>query len=452
MAANVKRPRSNRSYLERKLYAVLQYNYIIFPFTHLLTFYLIHQLAYVTGYTVISDDNWNWTTTIHFLLNICFLIGQLPPYASLWGMCLPMQPYENQQAPKSRAFKLLRICLVTKATNFQTVINSTSHWNKLQHPNLRFHVVVDGGSEHVFDKSLPSYVHLDYVPVSFKPQRAMYKARALEFFRRKHKLTPLDWVLHLDEESEINQEVITACLDFIERGDADIGMGTILYNAANHWKNSFLSTAEVIRIADDYGRFQLPVRLFRRPILGWMHGSWILINGAVENKVTWDTACIAEDFWFAYQAASLGCKFGWLHAIVREQPPCTLGDFLKQRRRWYTGIFSIGGITVRASLVASVMGVACFFLTPFFRVFGQNVAFPPWYSYWTLFNQTTEIHALLVASVIQDMTMPDISWVAVVLHALEVILLAPFVHLMQAAAMVSCLFAPSRGFNVVKKI
>lgn len=55
-----------------------------------------------------------------------------------------------------------------------------------------------------------------------------------------------------------------------------------------------------MRIAEDFGRFQLPVRLFRRPLLGWMHGSWILINGEVENSVTWDTACMAEDFWFAY--------------------------------------------------------------------------------------------------------------------------------------------------------
>ena len=76
--------------------------------------------------------------------------------------------------------------------------------------------------------------------------------------------------------------------------------GTIYYSGANHWKNSFLSVAEVTRIAEDFGRFQLPVRLFRRPMLGWMHGSWILISGKVQNAVTWDTACIAEDFWFAY--------------------------------------------------------------------------------------------------------------------------------------------------------
>lgn len=60
-----------------------------------------------------------------------------------------------------------------------------------------------------------------------------------------------------------------------------------------------------MRVTEDYGRFQLPVRLFRRPFLGWVHGSWILINGAVENKVTWDTENVCEDYWFAYHVSWL---------------------------------------------------------------------------------------------------------------------------------------------------
>jgi hypothetical protein len=66
-----------------------------------------------------------------------------------------------------------------------------------------------------------------------------------------------------------------------------------------------LTTAEVSRVAEDFGRFQLPVKNFKRPLLGWMHGSFILINGAVENAVTWDTDCLAEDFWFAFHVRPL---------------------------------------------------------------------------------------------------------------------------------------------------
>lgn len=93
-----------------------------------------------------------------------------------------------------------------------------------------------------------------------------------------------------------------------------------------------------------------------------MHGSWILINGAVENRVTWDTACVAEDFWFAYAAVGHGYKFGWLHAIVREQPAESLRDFFRQRRRWYTGILSVDSIIVKLALSVSVCGGVGFFL------------------------------------------------------------------------------------------
>jgi hypothetical protein len=36
-----------------------------------------------------------------------------------------------------------------------------------------------------------------------------------------------------------------------------------------------------------------------------MKGSWNIINGAVENSVTWDTNCAAEDFWFGFNVSSV---------------------------------------------------------------------------------------------------------------------------------------------------
>ncbi|KAJ5807840.1 hypothetical protein N7474_009109 [Penicillium riverlandense] len=212
------------------------------------------------------------------------------------------------------------------------------------------------GNTEKFREELAPYIKVDQVPRVVETKKAMYKARALEYFRQKQRLTRDDWVLHLDEESQIDESVIKTCLDFIERGHADFGIGTIFYTSANHWRNAFLSAAEVGRLAEDFGQFQLPVRYLNRPLLGWIHGSWILINGEVENTVTWDTDCISEDFWFGYQAASQKFQFDWLHAVVLEQPPFSLDDFWNQRRRWYTGILSIDSILVKIAMVASVAG------------------------------------------------------------------------------------------------
>jgi hypothetical protein len=106
------------------------------------------------------------------------------------------------------------------------VVNSTYAWDALRHyPTLRFHVLVD--NNHNVDDlrhALASYVEVDQVPSSFRPARARYKARVLENFRRKQEPTEDDWVLHLDEESEIDEYALRTCLDFIERGTENIGM------------------------------------------------------------------------------------------------------------------------------------------------------------------------------------------------------------------------------------
>ncbi|KAH8429752.1 uncharacterized protein LDX57_007424 [Aspergillus melleus] len=90
--------------------------------------------------------------------------------------------------------------------------------------SIRFHVLVDGENGAEIGAHIPSFVTLDQVPVDVKFRKAKYKARAFEFFRLKYKFSKEDWVLHLDEESEIDDRVIEKTLEFIERGTADFGM------------------------------------------------------------------------------------------------------------------------------------------------------------------------------------------------------------------------------------
>ncbi|KAJ5681050.1 hypothetical protein N7536_012189 [Penicillium majusculum] len=287
---------------------------------------------------------WTPDCTILAIIYAPFLLGQLPPYSILLGLCLPMRPFAYKKSPKGRYFRELKVCLVTKGTNVQVSylyppLSILSHY-------IKAHALA----------ALPDFVNVVNVPASFQPAHAKYKGRALEWCRLHWKLSDLDWVLHLDEETEIDEYLVQACLDFIEGGTEDVGMGTIYYTSHNYWKNPFLTTAEVFRVTEDFGRFQLPIRLFKRPVLGWMHGSFILINGAVENKVTWDTGCLAEDFWFAFHAARRGVKFGWIHAIAREQPPVSVSDLIKQRRRWYTGIMSMDSWLIKSVLATPMMG------------------------------------------------------------------------------------------------
>ncbi|KAJ7300588.1 glycosyl transferase family group 2-domain-containing protein [Mycena albidolilacea] len=438
------------------LYKILEYNYLIFPPALVLTFYVCYAFFrfQLDKLGVSTAGDWDWTTVVHVLLTSICTFTQVPPYANVWGLCLPMHPFAYARAPLKRSFKTLRICLVTKGTNFETVLNSVRQWEDLRrHTFLRFHVVIDDENCHELRKALPSFVQIIQVPGPgiFRTSKAKYKARALEFYRQQQNLSKEDWVLHLDEESLIDAASVQACLDFILGGEAHIGMGTIYYNGINHWQNSLLSAAEVTRISDDFGQFQLPVRICGRPLLGYMHGSWVLINGAVENAVTWETGCVAEDFWFAYSAVSRGYKFGWLHAIVREQPPETIRDFFRQRRRWYTGIFSIPNVFVRLSLMTSVIGPISFFVWPLFTFLRDRQPIPHWLFVWLLWNPVSHGYTIVVASVLQDLVTPGISWSSLIVHASKSVLLWPFVHLLQAFALVSCLWKPAKGFAVIAK-
>lgn len=106
----------------------------------------------------------------------------------------------------------------------QTVIHTAQHWNRLsKRDRISFHVVVDS-MPNPFVGMLPDFVELLEVPSSFRPDHARHKARVLEWCRRHWRLSEEDWVLHLDEETEITEEVMSSCFDFIERGAEDIGM------------------------------------------------------------------------------------------------------------------------------------------------------------------------------------------------------------------------------------
>ena len=66
-------------------------------------------------------------------------------------------------------------------------------------------------------------LRVEITPATFKAQEARFKARSLEWFRTALQFRDDDWILHLDEESVIDKHTIRACIDFIERGEHDIG-------------------------------------------------------------------------------------------------------------------------------------------------------------------------------------------------------------------------------------
>lgn len=110
----------------------------------------------------------------------------------------------------------------------QTRKKSIAPWTELQHLDgrVRFHIILDAATstKPAWSDELPPFIVVNQVPHTFRPRLALYKARALEYFRRHVRLEEDDWVLHLDEETQLDSYAIKAVLEFIERGDEHVGM------------------------------------------------------------------------------------------------------------------------------------------------------------------------------------------------------------------------------------
>jgi len=107
-----------------------------------------------------------------------------------------------------------------------------------------------------------------------------------------------------------------------------------------HYLNTM---ADSIRVADDYGKFRLQFEGFNMSYVG-MKGSFIVIQNKIEKDVGFDygfDSSITEDSFFALRAADMGYRFNYIGAKMYERSPFSLWDFIKQRRRWFGGLWIV---------------------------------------------------------------------------------------------------------------
>ncbi|HEU0028378.1 MAG TPA: glycosyltransferase family 2 protein [Ktedonobacterales bacterium] len=205
--------------------------------------------------------------------------------------------------------------------------------------------------EIVSDRSLPSLAAPDCavyaIPADYQTvARSRFKARALTYLQGASPATGDEWRLYLDEESRVDPSVVAGIYDFIERAEREaahggpearrrIGQGAMLYEGGP----AFFRAADALRTGDDLGRFRLQYGL-GAPVFG-AHGSFLLVRGMDEPSLSFDVGArnsITEDAAWALQAWGCGWRFGWIAGYVREQPPQSVMDFVRQRARWLTGV------------------------------------------------------------------------------------------------------------------
>ncbi|KAI0869639.1 glycosyltransferase like family 2-domain-containing protein [Hypoxylon argillaceum] len=380
------------------------------------------------------------------------LIGPTRPmsFMGIFFMLWPSRPLWLRNQPIKRSFTRLLICLVTKGDNVEIVkqsVRAAQGCYSSIDPRISFHVLTEETKVSRFN-DLPRSVKVHGTQTEFQPSKAKYKARSLEWFRVNLEIKDDDWVLHIDEETAIDEYLVRTCIDFITRqGDKDVGTGVIHYNLPGYYNNALTAVGDMLRLQDDW--FRVPgLANYRNYIALGVHGGFLLVRGIVENAVTWDTDSLTEDYWFLLGAKDKGYRFGWVPAIAREMSPESIKDFIRQRRRWYTGMSRLG----RLSGTLEALSCAWNLFWPLYILldYADKTPRPMWFFYFLCLDAAVPQAIMMMTLLIQDID-AGLPLRGMVYTQLVSLILAPMSVLVSGWAAFWGLFWPDKDWYVIRK-
>jgi cellulose synthase/poly-beta-1,6-N-acetylglucosamine synthase-like glycosyltransferase len=208
---------------------------------------------------------------------------------------------------------------------------------KTEYTNYRIDVVTD-------KKATVSGANMIVVPQAYQTKnRARFKSRSLhhavEYRRLKQDNTKDTWILHLDEESFITSQTLISILKYLGRPNpALVSEGPIIY-PNKMFEVGITRYSESLR---PYTCYNCAAQM-TSSVPTNMHGSNLLVRADIEDSVGWDFEGIgaSEDQRFGHEVwRKVGSVFGWHGGLLEEQPPFTVSDLIKQRRRWLIGNIS----------------------------------------------------------------------------------------------------------------
>lgn len=203
--------------------------------------------------------------------------------------------------------------------------------------NYRIDVVADS-----IDRNL-KYADVTVVPPQYKTDKGtLGKARALQYMVEKRResgdANKKTWIFHLDEESFVTDQGMISVLKYIsEEANPPMSEGPIIYPNKFFEVNILCRTIECLRSYTCYERASEMTG--RNSIPAHTRGSNLLVRADIEDTVGWDYSNPAsEDQRFGWEIwKRYGSVFGWHGGVLEEQPPYTINEMIRQRRRWFIG-------------------------------------------------------------------------------------------------------------------
>lgn len=301
------------------------------------------------------------------------------------------------------------------------------------------------------------------VPKDYQTKNSsLYKARALHFATEHSSLPNNAWIVHLDEETQLTSSGIKGICAMIKEeevsGKLRIGQGAILYH--RQWrKYPYLTLADNIRTGTDLGQFHFQHRV-GITIFGF-HGSYFVVRNDIERSIGFDfgpKGSITEDAFWALIAMENGYRCRWIDGYLEEQSTQSVGDFVRQRRRWFQGLIKVIAHTpvkLRWRLLLGI-NVILWALAPFAQFYTIVHFFYGFNSEWwvRLLANYSFVTFNLIYIVGLKVNLDEYGikklWERLWWYCAQIVLFPTF-NFLESLGTLAAVFRPAYGFHVVKK-
>jgi beta-1,4-mannosyltransferase len=432
-------------------------------------FVLICMLVTTLG--IFSFQRWAWPTgkqpaswfgSLWAMGSILWVVPIVPGIVGLIGLLWYRHPNDLDDVRPIRQLVVFRI--VTRGTNAEALSSTISRCRRemAATPLFRYLIEVVTDSEGTWALGANDLVQIVVPPNYTTKARSLFKARALQYAVENSEVPSDAWLVHLDEETHLTSSAVKGIAKMVREeekaGTLRIGQGAILYHR-NWEKHPFLTMADNVRTGDDFGRFHFQHRLGRT--LFGLHGSFIVCRNDIAQEIGFDfgpEGSITEDAFWALVAMENGHRARWVEGYLEEQSTQSVGDFMRQRRRWFQGLWKVSihapvNMRYRLALLANTilwsLAPVSFLYTIAHFFLGYKVSLPvqiladvTWATFATLYlvGMKTNLDEHKIHNPLKRF-----GW-----YVLQAIFM-PLFALWESAGVMLALVRPHAGFHVVKK-
>ncbi len=402
------------------------------------------------------ENIWSWGSLL-------WIGAIIPGGLGLAGLLSYKHPCSLDEVRPMKHKVALRI--VSRGTNVEALTDTIRRCQKEMAKTPLFPHVIEVVTDTNNVQLPPPNGDIQYIVVPRTYQtanRTMYKARALQYAVEHSTLPDKAWIVHLDEETQLTTSGIKGICAMIQEeeksGKPRIGQGAILYH--RKWQNHpFLTLADNVRTGDDFARFHFQHRL-GMTIFG-LHGSYIVVRNDIEKSIGFDfgpKGSITEDAFWALLAMQNGHRCRWVEGYLEEQSTQSVGDFVRQRRRWFQGLAKVAlyapvKLRWRLSIGLNTIlwSMAPFALLYTVGHFFYGFSVQPWVHFLANFSFASfGVLYLLGLKANLDEYGVQRFWKRFGWSIAQIVLL-PIFSAMESAGVLAAIFRPVSGFHVVKK-